>query len=66
MYRQIESLKEYVLIAQDRSHVECCLRQSDSTWLLKDTYDLNETVNLQSIEISISMSEIYRNIRFEK
>src|SRR5262249_47650969 len=36
-YRSIPSFTEYVLVAQDRYHVEHHVRQSDGRWLLEET-----------------------------
>jgi len=36
-YREIDSLKEYVMISQDRASVECYLRQAGDRWLLRGT-----------------------------
>jgi Uma2 family endonuclease len=42
-YRSIESLKEYVLVHQDRKCVHVYTKQTDATWLLRD-YDGDEAV----------------------
>lgn len=35
-YRQIEPLAEYLLVAQDRMHVDLYTRRPDGTWSLKE------------------------------
>src|SRR5438270_13302248 len=35
-YRQRESLQEYMLIAQDRPHIERFSRQADGQWLMSE------------------------------
>lgn len=61
-YRQIESLAEYVLIAQDSPHVEVYTRQPDGRWLMWETNDLTSVVRLQSIECSLNMKDIYARV----
>ncbi|KAA1261438.1 hypothetical protein LF1_39860 [Rubripirellula obstinata] len=64
-YRSIASLKEVVLITQDRLSVESFLRQDDGSWLLRETVTLDESAEFSSISVSVPMSEIYRNVKFE-
>lgn len=64
-YRRIPSLREHVLIAQDRSHVEVLTRQADGNWLLRETSDLDQTMTLPSVSVSLPMREIYDRITFE-
>ncbi len=64
-YREIESLQEYVIVAQDQPSVERYVRQIDGRWLLNETQSLEEASALDSIGVSIPMAEIYRNISFE-
>ncbi len=64
-YREIDSLKEYVMISQDQASVECYLRQAGGQWLLKETQSLQESVTFESIQVTISLAELYRNVSFE-
>jgi Uma2 family endonuclease len=63
-YRTIASLAEYVLIAQDKPHIEHYVRQAGNQWLLSETSNLNDTIQLPSIECQLALSEIYRKVRF--
>ena len=64
-YREIPSLKEYVMVAQDRSSVESYLRQTDGGWLLTESQSIDQSIKFASIEITILLAEIYRNIQFK-
>lgn len=64
-YRRIPSLREHVLIAQDRPHVDVLIRQADGSWLLRETDDLEQVVSLPSVSVSLPMREIYDRITFE-
>jgi len=63
-YRSIPSFAEYVLVAQDRHHVEHYARQKDGRWLLEETDAVAESVVLESIECRLALTEIYAKVRF--
>lgn len=64
-YRQIASLKELVLIAQDHPHVERFTRRPDGGWLFHEEKNLTASFELPSLGITVMLSELYRNVRFE-
>ncbi|MEM7553104.1 MAG: Uma2 family endonuclease [Cyanobacteria bacterium P01_A01_bin.84] len=63
-YRQSNTLKEYVLIASDEIGVECFRRNDEGLWVLH-TYGEGDTLNLESVGISIPVEKLYRRVRFE-
>ena len=63
-YRQRESLQEYVLIAQDRPHVERYARQEDGQWLLTEVNGLEAVLALPSIGGELALAEVYRKVTF--
>jgi Uma2 family endonuclease len=65
-YRRIPSLKEYVVIAQDRPQVERYLRQPDGGWLLQEASELTESITLESVGVVLPLAEIYRQVTFEQ
>lgn len=65
-YRQIASLKELILIAQDHSHVERFVRQPDGAWLFREDKELTASFEISSLEIVLPLAELYRNVRFER
>jgi Uma2 family endonuclease len=61
-YQSIESLREYLLVAQDEASVEHLVKQADGRWTVSE-YTLPETkIELPSVEISLQISEIYERI----
>jgi len=60
-YRSIESLQYYVLVDQNRKHVELCERESAGRWVLSDPQD---RLIFQSLDISLDVEEIYRQVKF--
>ena len=63
-YQHLESLREYVLISQEKPRVETYLRQPDGSWRYQSVEGLHTSVTLRSIGIEVPLSEIYRGITF--
>ena len=61
-YRMIESFVEYVLIAQDKPHVEHFVRQADNRWLLSETNRMKDTIELTSIACNLILTEVYDKV----
>lgn len=61
-YRKIESVKEYVLISQDKNRVEHYRRQADNRWLMSEVSQLQESLNLPSINCTLLISDIYDKV----
>jgi Uma2 family endonuclease len=64
-YRSIPSLMHYILIDQETAEVEHFERQSDGSWLMRETYGLSSVFRIHSLGIEIPMAEIYAGIEFE-
>jgi Uma2 family endonuclease len=63
-YRQSSTLKEYVLIESDEIAVECFRRNDKGLWVLH-TYGQGDTLDLESVGISILVEKLYRQVRFD-
>lgn len=62
-YRERETLREYVLVAQDRPYVEVHRRTVENVWTRVLVVDrLDAEVPLVSIGCAIPMAEIYRRV----
>jgi Uma2 family endonuclease len=61
-YRRLESLREYVLIAQNRIHIERFLRQPDQQWLLSEASNPDDVVVLSSIGCQLALSDVYDRV----
>lgn len=59
-YRQIPSLREYVLISQTEAMVDTYYRTDDGTWEIQTITGLSATVVLKSLQCEVQMAEIYR------
>ena len=62
-YRQIESLKEYILISQDRSKIEVYRQDDQGQWWL-ETLGEEDELHLESVGLRMSMAEVYEDVRF--
>jgi Uma2 family endonuclease len=62
-YQRIESLRGYVLIAQDEIRVERLSRQGDQ-WLLTTWDSAVGTLRLDSIDCDVRLSDIYAKVKF--
>jgi Uma2 family endonuclease len=61
-YRQIPSLREYLLIGQDAPHAEHHLRQGPGRWLLAETDDVASVLQLESIGCVLRLAEAYHKV----
>lgn len=61
-YRKIESLMEYLLVAQHDWQIEQFVRQPEGPWVRSEVRGSSGNLNLTSISCSLKMSEIYDRI----
>lgn len=62
IYRNLDSLHQYVLVAQDRVAVDVFTRQSDNRWLLDSYVGRDEVLELDSIGCKVRLSDIYAKV----
>ena len=65
-YRSIESLQEYVLVAQDEARIEKYVKHGDGFWLLSDAVGLDSEIEFSSIECKLALREVYDKINFSE
>lgn len=63
-YQTIESLKEYVLVAQDSPAVERYVRNGDGSWQYKSVVGLEGSLALPSIECTLNLAAVYKRVEF--
>lgn len=64
-YRTIDSLTDYLLVAQDKIHVEHYVRQSDRSWLFSEYKSANDKFQIDSIGCELLVAEVYEKVDFE-
>ena len=62
-YKQLDSLQEYMLISQNRVHVERYLRR-DTQWILTEYRKIDEGIHLLSNRCKLSVRDIYTLVKF--
>ena len=63
-YRRIESLQEYLLIAQGRVGVERYRRAGTNEWVLSEFTDAGAVLELKSLGIEIPIAATYDGVEF--
>ncbi len=58
-YRTLPSLLGYLLVAQDRVHVEYFARQADGRWVLTEGDDMTTVLDLEGIGCRLALAEVY-------
>jgi Uma2 family endonuclease len=64
LYRDIESLKEYILISSLETLVEKYHKQTDGSWILHEYKNDADTFTITSIDLLITVKDLYRNVDF--
>lgn len=62
LYRSLASFKEYVVVHQKHALVSAYFRLNEKDWRTEDAANLSETIHLQSINVTLKLSDIYRGI----
>lgn len=65
-YRNIESLRAYLLLSQYRVQAELFLRQPDGTWSLSSYQDPSESIPLRVIEAELALAEVYDKVELTR
>jgi Uma2 family endonuclease len=63
-YRRLDTVSEYILVAQDKPHIEQFARQPNGQWLFTVTSGLESFVELTSVGCRLSLAEIYDKVEF--
>lgn len=65
MYRTLESLTDYLLVAQDEPLVEHFSRLPDGRWALSAHRGMDAAVAIASIDCMLALADVYDKIDFE-
>lgn len=65
-YRQIASLQDYLLVAQDKMQVECYSRQPDNTWIFTEFKRASDQFVLASIGCTLALEDIYEKVTLDQ
>jgi Uma2 family endonuclease len=59
LYRTIGSFQEYLIVHQDRRHVEHYSKQDDGSWLLREHTGAGGSVSIARLEAEIPLADLY-------
>jgi Uma2 family endonuclease len=65
-YKSIASVQYYMLVSQYEMSVELYSRVNDTLWSYEEFTEQNTIINFTKLDITLSLSDIYENIVFEK
>lgn len=60
-YKSIESLREYLLVSQDKKFITLYTKYNEKFWF-QSQYEAGETLKLESLDCDLSVDEIYHGI----
>src|SRR5215213_8857475 len=63
-YKSIETLRDYVLVSQDRALLEHFSRQPDGTWSRSELTGTDAALTLESINCRVALADVYDRIDF--
>ena len=64
-YRTIDTLRDYILIAQDQYHIEHFSRQDSGRWVLQEATESTAGVYILSIDCELSIQDVYEKVEIE-
>jgi len=64
-YMSIDSLQEYILIAQNGYKIEQLIRKNKTSWIMK-VYDSQEQTCILTVGVKIKLNELYKNVNWVK
>ena len=65
LYRDIVSLKEYIMLNSEKILVLKHVRNSDNSWLMTVYESLEDIFSIQSINIDLKLSDIYFDVKLK-
>ena len=63
LYRDIQTLKEYILIDSEQVVVEKFYRNDDNSWLLTEYKTLESSFSINSVDLELKLSDIYYDVK---
>lgn len=63
LYREIDSLQEYILIDSERIIVEKFIRNTDHSWQLTEYKTIEQSFSISTVGIEMQLFDIYEGIK---
>lgn len=65
VYKKIPTLQEYLIVSQNKTYVEVYRKTDDGNWQSEIYDEIDAAIQLNSIDFSLTLSEIYRRVNFQ-
>ena len=65
LYRDIETLQEYILINSEKICVEKFTRNPDNSWLLNEYKTLDSNFEIAAVAITLHLQDIYEDVKLD-
>ena len=63
-YRQISSLKDYILVSQDHAQIDHFNFSAQGRWVLTDASGLQASLAIETIDCQLVLAEVYAKVEF--
>jgi Uma2 family endonuclease len=63
-YRSVNSIQEYILVDQDRIHIEQFIYKEKNNWKLIEYNSVDGKFLLSSLGIELKISDVYKRVKF--
>jgi Uma2 family endonuclease len=65
LYRDIDSLKEYILVDTEKVYVEKHIRNANNSWQLTDYRSLEASFTIDTVQLTVLLKDIYNGVKFD-
>ena len=65
-YQTLSTLKEYILVSQDKPLIEQYIKREDENWIYQAVIGMESLVKFSSLRKTLKMKEIYDLVEFEE
>jgi len=65
IYRNLPNLQDYILVSQDKIHVEHFVKQAPQQWLLTEYNKLSDVFSIAQLGETLALTDIYDKVDFE-
>jgi Uma2 family endonuclease len=66
LYREIKTLKEYILVDSTRIFVELFRKQEDDNWLLSEFKQLTDSFVISTIGLTLQLKDVYEDVSIDE
>jgi Uma2 family endonuclease len=66
IYRNLPDLQDYILISQDKVHVEHFVKQAPGRWLMTEYSALTDIVDIGQLGEKLALQDVYNKVEFER